>query len=594
MLKNYAIKQLKKITEMPQSGTRDGIEIIKGVSVSEDKLISLEPLLQKYLNLFTAYPDIYVDKILRPAASNFSLFFYQVIFLRACLRYRYVYVVACRAFSKTFISVLALILECIFRPGAKIFMASPTKDQAVKVCGAKIKEILELFPLLRRELVGGDGNFSAAYCRLTFRNGSMLEVMAPLDSSRGLRKVAGLIDEVRDHDANDLNEIVIPTLNVARRTSNGSVNPYEPNSQQLYMTSAASKITYAYSKALEIFEMSIIQPKTAFFMSCDYRVPMMHGLLDRRLINELKLSPTFDSESFAREYLSQWTGGNDESWFNFDAIQKYRVRKNPEWRQKNGGGVDQFYLLSIDIGRLNDSSVVCVFRVNVSQGQYRATLVNLYVLGLTDETKIFSRQVIDIKHLIENYSPREVIIDTNGIGLAIGDEMVRQQIDENGNVLPAYGFINDDNYKKIQPKDAPKILYGIKANASLNSKIFGNCYTRTNNGLVRFLIREQEAKTALMATKSGQRMSTEQRVRRLMPHTLTTALFDEMANLRLKRTGSSTDIVLERINTRYPKDKFIAFAYGLWRIKLLEEENAQKNRRVPSAERKLVFFSGGI
>ena len=54
-------------------------------------------------------------------------------------------------------------------------------------------------------------------------------------------------------------------------------------------------------------------------------------------------------------------------------------------------------------------------------------------------------------------------------------------------------------------------------------------------------------------------MSVEQRVLRLMPHELTTKLFEEMANLRLKRAGASLDIVLEQINSRYPKDKYSAF-----------------------------------
>ena len=61
-----------------------------------------------------------------------------------------------------------------------------------------------------------------------------------------------------------------------------------------------------------------------------------------------------------------------------------------------------------------------------------------------------------------------------------------------------------------------------------------------------------------------------------MPHEMTTKLFEEMANLRLRRTGATLDIVLEQINPRYPKDKYSAFAYGLWRIKELEEEHYKK------------------
>ena len=156
--------------------------------------------------------------------------------------------------------------------------------------------------------------------------------------------------------------------------------------------------------------------------------------------------------------------------------------------------------------------------------------------------------------------------------MGLGDEMIRSQLDEDGTPLPPYGFINDDEYKKVQPKDAICILYGIKANGPLNSQIHGNAYSRLTGGKVRFLIKEQEAKSELLATKAGQKMTTEQRVKRLMPHEMTTKLFEEMANLRLRRAGASLDIVLEQINSRYPKDKYSAFAYGLWRINELEIE----------------------
>jgi hypothetical protein len=91
-------------------------------------------------------------------------------------------------------------------------------------------------------------------------------------------------------------------------------------------------------------------------------------------------------------------------------------------------------------------------------------------------------------------------------------------------------------------------------------------------------------------------MTAKERVERLMPHEMTTKLFEEMANLRLKRTGVGLDITLEQINSRFPKDKFSAFEYGLWRIKELEEEYYKKEKRRESLfgeSRKLVFFTGG-
>ena len=386
-------------------------------------------------------------------------------------------------------------------------------------------------------------------------------------------------------------------MNVSRRMPDNSVNEKEPNQQRIFMTSAGTKTSFAYDLLLDVFQDSIIHPDSSFVLGCDYRVPVLHGLLDKTYINKLKTSPSYSEESFGREYLSIWSGSSDESWFNFDKLQKYRKIKNPEKRAKNRAGANCFYLISVDVGRLNDQTVASIFRVNIdNSGKYHATLVNIKVLARQAETKTFTQQAIDVKRLIRDFQPKEVVIDTNGLGVGLADEMIKCQYDETGEFYPPYAFHNDENYYAIQPKDAQKILYGLKANGPLNSKIHGNAYSRLTSGLVKFLIKEQEAKNALLATAVGQKMSVYQRVERLLPHEMTTKLFEEMANLRLKRTGVSTDIVLEQINPRYPKDKYSSFAYGLWRIKELEEEQSKKRRRRlgrdgKSTTRKLTFFS---
>ena len=552
------------------------------------------------MSIFTAYPDVYLD-LIKPQDSSFTLFFDQRITLRALMRFKDIYVTAPRAFSKSFITILAMILQCIFIPGTKRFICAPNKTQAAQIAKEKIVEIYDRWPLLRKEVIGGEvsdtpGNFGKDYVTLKFRNGSQFDVVGALDSQRGGRRHGGLIDEVRDHEEGPINEVVLPLMNVSRRLPDNSVNEREPNQQRIFMTSAGVKTSFAYDLLIDDFIDCIIHPESTFVFGCDYRVPVLHSLLDKTYINKLKTSSSFSEDSFAREYASIWSGSSEEAWFNFDKMSKYRKIKNPETHAISRANSEQFYLLSVDVGRLNDQTVCCVFRVNVSgDGKYYATLVNLYVLGRTAETKPFRIQAMDLKKIMRKFNPREVIIDTNGLGLGMADEMIQEQVDEFGNIYPAYGFANDDDYLKIQPKDAVRILYGIKANGPLNSKIHGNAYSRINGGMVRFLIKEQEAKNALLSTKQGQKMSVMQRVKRLMPHEMTTKLFEEMANLRLKKTGASMDIVLEQINPRYPKDKYSAFAYGLWRIKELEEEQAKRRRRRGSGlKRQLVFCSGGV
>lgn len=593
------LSSLNRTQQDIQIYKRENVPLEKGVVLTEDFLVKNEALFQKYVQFFTAYPDLFLD-LIAPAEPMMVLFPYQRVFLRAIMRYKNVYVTACRAFSKSFITILGEVLQCIFMPGTKRFICAPNKNQAAQIAKEKLTEIFRAWPLLRREVVGGDinevpGNYGKDYVTLKFRNGSQFDVVGAIESSLGGRRHGGLLDEIKLHDEELVNTVVLPLMNVSRRLPDGTVNPNEPNQQTICATSAWLKTSFAYTKLIDMFVDSIIDPKGTFVFGCDYRVPLMHGLLAKDFVTKLKMSPSFNQETFAREYLSIWTGGGEESWFDFDKLQHYRKIKNPEKHAFFRVGADQYYLISVDVGRISDQTVACIWRVNIIKERHYATLVNLIVLGRKSETKSFQQQAIDIKKLIRDFQPREVVIDTNGLGVGLGDIMIQSQVDENGEEYPPLGFFNDEEYKKIQPKNCSQILYSLKANGPLNSKIHGNAYTRINNGLVRFLIKEQEARSLLLSTKKGQRMSLKERVERLMPHEMTTKLFEEMANLRLKRTGTGLDITLEQINTHYPKDKYSAFAYGLWRIKEIEEASYKKKRRFDSLgnKRQLVFFTEG-
>ena len=180
---------------------RDGTPLLKGVSLTENYLISIEDLLRKYINYFIQYPDMFLDMI-KPQDAYFDLFFYQRIVLRALMKYKEVYVSACRAFSKSFLTILGMILQCIFMPRTKRFICAPAKNQSAQIAREKILEIYQLFPLLRREIIGGEtsatpGNFGKDYVTLKFRNGSVLDVVGAIDSTRGGRRNGGLIDEIR-------------------------------------------------------------------------------------------------------------------------------------------------------------------------------------------------------------------------------------------------------------------------------------------------------------------------------------------------------------------------------------------------------------
>ena len=76
---------------------------------NEEKLSRIQkllPVLMQYASFWRSYPDLFIDFI-TPKDSSFKLFFYQRLFLRIAIRYRYVFMTFPRAFSKSFLSILS-------------------------------------------------------------------------------------------------------------------------------------------------------------------------------------------------------------------------------------------------------------------------------------------------------------------------------------------------------------------------------------------------------------------------------------------------------------------------------------------------------
>lgn len=180
------LKKLKLKTEATKTKNikynrmvKNGIVVQKGSTLSRNRINKNLALYEIYCTFFTAYPDLYLD-LIKPEKSGFNFYFYQRIFLRACLRYRQVYTTAPRAFSKSFISILAIYLICIFRPGAKMFICAPGKEQSAKIAKEKLNEIWNIWPLLEKELE--KANFGKDYVELFFKCGSKFDVKNPTAS----------------------------------------------------------------------------------------------------------------------------------------------------------------------------------------------------------------------------------------------------------------------------------------------------------------------------------------------------------------------------------------------------------------------------
>ena len=569
---------------------KTGGENLEKEDLSEERIAAALPIVRQYVSYWREYPDMFVEFLCGDNPENFQLYFYQRVFLRAVMRHRYAYATFPRAYSKSFLSVLVLMLRCVLYPNSHLFVTTGGKDQAAGILQEKSELLCKFIPGLRNEIDWGRGKSKTSKdnFELLFFNGSKLDVMAASQRSRGKRAIGGLMEECILIDQTILNEILIPTMNVDRRLSDGSYAEAEKiNKSQIYVTTAGWKNSFAYQKLIQLLIQQIIEPDEAVVMGGTWRVPVMEGLLKKSFVQDLRMDGTYNDSSFAREYESEWSGDAENAFFSSERFDRDRVLLQPEYEHNGRSSKTAYYVLGVDVGRKGCSTEIVVIKVTPqAAGTNVKTIVNIYSYNEDH----FEDQAINIKKLYYKYNARKVAIDGNGLGIGLVDYLVKSQVDpDTGDVLPDFGVENDDEgfYKRFKTQNTEHdALYIIKANAPINTEAYSYTQTQMASGKVKFLIDENQAKTKLMGTKMGQAMTAEKRAEYLKPFVLTTALREQMLNLVEENEG--VNIILKQANKGIKKDKFSALIYGLYYVKQEEDRKRKRGRRDMS---KLMFFS---
>ena len=512
--------------------------------------------------------------------NGLHFYFYQRVFLRACLRYKYTYFVFPRGYSKSFLTVLSLMIKCILYPRCKLFVSSGGKEQSAGIVEEKVTELCRLVPALERELDRRPGKTKEGkdYAVYMFKNGSYFDNVPASEKSRGKRRHGGVLEECVSIDGDILSSVLLPMMNVSRAAMDGKKYPEEPlNSSQVYITTAGYKGTFPYTKLIQLLVWAITEPDVAFVMGGTWRIPVLMGLQEKNQIMKNKHDETFDEATFEREEESRWTGIVEGAYFNGEHFERGRILRKPEYEFSGRSNDKSYYVLSVDVGRTRCASVVTVFKVKPQDvGAPIISLVNMYVL----EDENLLDQAVKLKRLFYKYHAETIVIDGNGVGAGLVDAMVKSQDDpETGENYPDFGVENDRDYngeykKFVTNRTEMDAMYIIKANAAINTECHANVVTLLGAGKLKFLIDEREARKKLLETQRGKNMSPEERKVYLLPYELTTNLKYEMMNLRQENEG--TNIILKQTNKGIPKDKFSSYEYGVYYIKNREGQKKKK------------------
>lgn len=557
--------------------------------VTEERLEAILPELEQYYELWLSYPDKLVD-ILLPEDTTFRLFPFQKVSLRVNARHHRVAQTATRGYSKSFIAVLGKMLKCVLLPGTKETMVAEHKVQTAQIGREKVNELFGLMPLLKEEVnfkKGSQTSMSTDGVRLVYKNTAEFDIVGIRDSTRGGRRNGLLAEEFKDLPSKEMNEVVLPLLNISRRMTTGELNPNEIHQQQTFVGSAGYKNSYAYDKVIEILVDSVLNPDKAFCWGGSYVVPMYHGLLNQDFVDGLRRSETYDEDSFAREFLSKWSSTAEGSLFDFEKLQGLRKIKRAEWKARNDE--DVFYVLSVDVARNSARTVAEIFKIRRGKDYFTKDVVNI----ITMAGRNFLYQAAKIKELDSAFDFHTVVIDANGLGVGLMDFLMTENVEATtGITYPSWNIQNISEYKQYaidQKVGAPAKIHVIKTNQHSAGNIHSNAYNELFSGRVRLLIDEKAAKSALLDLQKGRRMGLQERLRHLEPYKNTTLLINETSNLKINR--NHTYLKLDMIQTNAEKDTFSALEYGLWVISSMESEHYASMRTRRSRWSNMMFYN---
>lgn len=550
------------------------------VVITPDYINEHQKEMEDMVTLFTLYPDYLID-VITPHDSYFKLFFYQRVFLRVCMRYQIVSGTFPRAYSKSFLDFIANIIRSIMLPGSKGFTCADTKKQAAQIIEEKTNEIFRLFPFFVNELNISDvdrakkkyGNFGSDYAEITFKNGSHMDIVSTTNAARGGRRHWGTLEEFALMNGDEVNEIIIPLMNVDRRTVSGLINPTEPHAAQTMVTTAGYRGTYAHDRTLETLVDMAIEPGKAFCFGGDFRIPVMHGLLSADKVKEKLKNSSYKLESFLREYMSVWSGGSEDSYYSYELISQCRKLVRPEFKPETNFK-DGFYIMAVDVARFEgDQTVALIFKVYTVGERYKIHLVNIKLMNSTH----FKNQAIYIKQMDNLFDFKAIVMDINGNGAGLADYLIDEQ-NENGEYYQPYGFLNKNKYSNTEKRFSVKKLYGIEANRQFNSECFTNAHLVLSLKRVSLLINERQARRYFGKYKSWNKLNPVKQANKLIPYAQTTKLQDQLSNLKANLDNNSS-IVLTMIKKSTRKDLVSAFIYGLYYINEVEEEEKRSRNR---------------
>ena len=499
------------------------------------------------------YPDRFVE-LFKSEESNMQLHYDQRIFMRCDIRFQSMYGVFSRGYAKTYTEVLDDFIVAILNPNITLSVTAQTRENAAALLQDKTNEILTHYPLLENEIEYK--RFSKNDAIIKLKNGATITNLANAQTSKGRRRHRIKIEESALLNNALFEDALAPIVEVPRTTSGSLalVDPEEMNFQIHFFTTSGYRGSDEFARSVRMVN-GMRNLTGDIVLGSSWRLPCYYGRGSSKtqiLKKKRNSNPIF----FAQNYEQKWVGCADNALVDVNKLMATRTLEEPILEAQRE--TDEYYI-GVDVARSentnnNQSAIVVIKVIRNPVNKRVAELQVVNVLGVTNKMN-FKNQACMIKKLKNQYHAKMVIVDGNGLGSGLVDQLLLDSYDEiTGNYIGCFDTINTDN--KPENPNAEKCLFDMKAQG-YQTKVVSYFINAVDSGMLKMLIRKQE-----------QDFTDKEREfydRNVLPFVNTELLFMEIANLKLK-VMSGNNLTVEKVVKKIDKDKFSALSYCIFYI----------------------------
>ena len=453
----------------------------------------------------------------------------------------------------TFNEVLASELACVFYPEITIALTAQTKENAAELLRDKHNEIMKFYPMLKNEVA--KENFSKNDANIVFKNGAVLDNLANAQSSKGQRRRRMNEEESALIDNDTFLDALLPIVEVPRVCVGkySIIDPEELNQQINFFTTAGFKGSDEYQRSVDMVR-DMIHLKGKIVLGSSFWLPCWYGRgSTKSQIFQKKRDMT--TVSFAQNYESKWVGAATGALVNINKLIDCRSLLDTVYEAKD----DEEYYIGVDVARsqstANNQSSVAVVRVRRNEKNNKVKSLEVVNAINISNTMNFTNQALEIKRLKKRYNARMVIVDGNGLGSGLVDQLLKNAEDPvTGDDLGCWNTVNTDNEPESVSSDS--CLFDMKAQ-SYQSRVVSYFIDAVDSGKLR-LLRQRKDTDFSQAEKDDY-------VNKVLPFIQTDFMVEEIANLKLKTLPSGA-ITVEKTVSRMNKDRFSCLAYVIFYI----------------------------